>query len=76
MTNDFPQTQRMRDQEINSSIVTFSKKPFESILSISLLRISGALHPGIFDQPEKNEFSAGSKRVVAQIVFYASTSSA
>src|SRR4030042_4772210 len=22
----------------------------------SLLRISGALHPGIFDQPEKNEF--------------------
>jgi len=23
----------------------------------SLLRISGALHLGIFDQPEKNEFS-------------------
>jgi hypothetical protein len=26
----------------------------------SLLRISGALHLGIFDQPEKNEFLTGS----------------
>jgi len=28
----------------------------------SLLRISGALHLGIFDQPEKNEFFNGLKR--------------